>query len=136
MTILGIRPGPPPIAHRPTDGPCPASDGGVDRCVSDADCGGQFAICACGAGDDGGNVCASAFCHSDADCGRGGYCSPSHELFSCSSGQVSRELDGYFCHTAQDACSNDSDCAAGQVCSAPPEVSVAPWFCMSSVCNG
>ena len=53
------------------------------------------------------NVCYPAGCRVDADCGPGGYCSPSPTLGCCGG------PSGFHCHTPQDSCLNDSDCADG-----------------------
>jgi hypothetical protein len=44
-------------------------------------------------------------CRIDADCGAGGYCSPSIGVNTCGF------LGGYYCHTPADACINDTDCS-------------------------
>jgi hypothetical protein len=75
-------------------------------------------------------------CRVDADCGPGGYCSPSVIAYCfcprtelCDSTSMCTANGnpvpcvcgdacghGYFCHTGCDACTDDSDCAAGQTC--------------------
>jgi hypothetical protein len=108
-----------------------AADGGgrplttcsYDQCVSDDDC--PMGLCSCAAS---GNVCISALCRTDADCGDAGYCSPTNTGMGFL----------YACHTASDECRNDGDCpvlhdpygglfvceyqraSARWVCAAPP----------------
>jgi len=88
-------------------GPDPLPRCSYDECLSDSDCPTGIP-CGCRPSGDSSepNLCLTrSHCTVDADCGPGGYCSPS-------------ELGGwcgvtYFCHTADDACVNDSDCAEG-----------------------
>jgi hypothetical protein len=51
-----------------------------------------------------GNTCSPGNCRVDADCGAGGFCSPSYDPSACGS------LAGYYCHTPADQCIDDSDC--------------------------
>ncbi|MGH7285393.1 MAG: hypothetical protein ACRELY_28050, partial [Polyangiaceae bacterium] len=77
-----------------------------DGCVTSSDCASdQSCICASDDPSDM-NRCAPSNCRSDADCGSGGYCSPT--VSACFGGGV----DGIYCHTPDDKCLNDSDCAA------------------------
>lgn len=99
-------------------------DGDATRCVYDAcasssECPG-VAVCECGSA----NVCVSGGCLTDADCGRGGYCSPS----ACEVG------DGvpHFCHTTEDACLDDADCSGIDVCRY--QASSRTWRCVTSAC--
>ena len=108
-----------------TNGHCAQSGGGAiicrcfyDTCVNDSDCSGANGVCACQGTPYQGitNSCASdGNCKLDADCGAGGYCSPS-ESTGCGGG-----LAGYFCHVAGDECLDDDECtvdasAGSQVC--------------------
>jgi len=69
----------------------------------------------------------------DADCGAGGWCSPTYD-FSCGSffGFI-----GYYCHTPSDTCLDDSDCGTGS----PPascryNPTVGAWACATGQCAG
>jgi hypothetical protein len=75
---------------------------GYDTCAIDSDCE-TMHVCACGA-IRGRNGCVPSNCFVDADCGPGGFCSPSPD--SSGSGVI-----GYFCHLPTDACINDGDCS-------------------------
>jgi hypothetical protein len=59
-------------------------------------------------------------CRVDADCGAGGYCSPSYDTVGCGG------LAGTYCHTAMDKCLNDSDCPT----------SSGPQACVYSTASG
>lgn len=103
-----------------------------DECFADAQCTGN-APCECraSASDGSPNSCLqSGNCRVDADCGEGGYCSPSllnqfcicpspalcGTDTSCSPGpcQCGDSCGhGYFCHSPNDTCLDDSDCANG-----------------------
>jgi hypothetical protein len=130
-----------------TNGRClrgfgPARCGGVcsyDACSGDADCpGAQPCECRASATDLSPNSCVSGSnCRVDADCGAGGFCSPSvvnafcfcpspklcdasthcyagTTEVPCSCGDACGH--GYFCHTAKDECVDDEDCAKGGTC--------------------
>ncbi len=91
-----------------------------DQCLSDADCT-ENAPCECRTSDsaEDPNFCASGGnCRIDADCGPGGYCSPSEigELCACVGSRPCGE-HGYFCHTPNDTCVDDEDCNVGERCS-------------------
>jgi hypothetical protein len=78
-----------------------------DACVHDSDCKtGELCVCHGSAYSPGGNTCLPGNCRVDADCGAGGFCSPSPPD-TTNTGSVA----GYYCHTPMDACTNDSDCA-------------------------
>ena len=70
-------------------------------------------------------------CHVDANCGVGGYCSPSYTGTGCGS------LGGYYCHTPSDQCIDDTDCGSGgglSVCTY--DQSVGYWMCkMRGLCG-
>jgi hypothetical protein len=117
-----------------TNGRCLNGHGGpaicsctADTCIQDSACaGGQ--TCACHGSPytfGQGNTCTQGNCRVDADCGQGGYCSPSVSATSCG------VLVGYYCHTGADLCTDDGDCGSqsGQVCvrsSAPSR-----WECQT-----
>jgi hypothetical protein len=85
-------------------GPLPCDmECSYDTCTDDSQCSGNIpCICRTSASDPTANVCATGSqCRVDADCGPGGYCSPS-DTMSCTT--------AYFCHTPSDICVNDSDC--------------------------
>jgi hypothetical protein len=137
--------GPPVTCHAHAD--CTAGQNGrcsgnghdgwhctYDQCFADADCSGTAAssVCACEGGfRSDNNVCLrDGNCRTDADCGSGGYCSPS--LGSC--GNYAKAV-GYFCHTPQDECVNDSDCGGGPwYCAYSPLV--GHWKCSNAHCVG
>ena len=86
-----------------------------DACLHDSDCPtGQ--TCACHGSPytySLGNACVPSNCRVDADCGPGGFCSPSV------ASQCGPNLDlclGYYCHTSRDQCTNDADCDVAQAC--------------------
>jgi hypothetical protein len=95
------------------NGRCIESNGGAaycfctsDACADDSACP-KDQTCACHGsaytvGE--GNHCVPGNCRVDADCGAGGWCSPSYSTNGCG------EIGGYYCHTPQDQCVNDSDC--------------------------
>jgi hypothetical protein len=102
-----------------------------DRCAGDTDCpSGQ--TCACHGSTytfGGGNMCVPGNCRVDADCGNGGYCSPSPAMPCGMDGKSYCQSLGYFCHTPKDRCINDSDCtgvAPGCVYS----LSDGDWECL------
>lgn len=96
-----------------------------DSCATDADCMNAACICRSSGTDTGPNFCGSSKsnCRVDADCGAGGYCSPSQssDAFCFSA------LSAYFCHTPQDECTDDSDCGMNQPCSYDP--TAMHWKC-------
>lgn len=132
-----------------------------DNCTQDSDCAAN-APCACRSSnsDIGPNTCATGSnCRVDADCGPGGFCSPSlvgsscgcnSEIFchadsgsSCSetgpdglAKSVPCSCDGncghgYFCHTTKDRCLDDNDCAGG-ACSF--DLTSQSWMCTGLSC--
>jgi hypothetical protein len=93
-----------------------------DTCAVDSDCVRVgLRVCACEA-NNGLNMCAGGNSTVDADCGAGGFCSPSP-------GDSYGSLTGYFCHAPSDACINDSDCtqAPGDECG----YRSGAWTCFS-----
>ncbi len=105
-----------------------------DVCTGDSECKtGQ--TCACHGSPytlGSGNACTPGNCRIDADCGAGGYCSPSAGPMSCGG------LVGYYCHTAKDRCIDDADCASsssGSMCIYSP--TDGTWSCQpSGYCAG
>jgi hypothetical protein len=104
-----------------------------DQCASDQDCP-KSEVCECGQAANTGrypNVCLPGNCRVDADCGSGGYCSPSFGTMCGSYGGIV----GYFCHTAKDECTNDDECTDGPgYCALQP--TTGAWTCFYSVCAG
>ncbi len=88
-----------------------------DTCFSDAECpGSQPCECRDSALSSVANSCvAGGNCRVDADCGLGGYCSPSLVGGSCNFDPLVAST-GYFCHTLHDSCLNDSDCDQSSRC--------------------
>jgi len=116
------------------NGRCVEMGGGIaycgctyDACMHDSDCTGQ--TCAChGSPYMGslGNTCVPGNCHVDADCGAGGYCSPSYTGNGCGG------LGGYYCHTPGDQCIDDTDCTPSfQVCAY--SMMTNRWECATQV---
>lgn len=105
-----------------------------DTCTDDAACG-EGAMCLCRSEDsEGPNVCVTAGCRTDADCG-GPWCSPSRTPDGC--GGTSLRLEGYFCHGAADTCIDDADCqtegaSGGATCDYDPEL--RHWRCSVRRC--
>lgn len=110
-----------------------------DACREDAMCttGGPCACRLATRGASGANVCLPGNCQIDADCGPGGYCSPTFGSCGDYSGVV-----GYRCHTPQDECVDDEDCAgqdAGFLGQRPYCMfvqEVGRWRCANSGCAG
>jgi len=128
-----------------TDADC-ATDGGfslfstclhgvcsLDQCLTDADC--PNGVCGCGS-DYGGNiayhanVCVPGNCHVDADCGPGGYCSPSRGYCGF--------FMGFYCHRPADTCVDPAvDCAScGNVNACVYQPAVGIFVCGQSICAG
>jgi len=121
-----------------------------DECFQDSDCAGNVP-CHCRDSDSStdSNWCLSkSNCRLDEDCGPGGYCSPSQldngcmrmctvpcdsethcyagtTEVPCSCGESCGA--GYFCHTADDACTNDCECAERSACTHQP---TGGWACI------
>lgn len=108
-----------------------------DQCVNDGEC--QTGVCSCDSGTGGTDVCLHmSGCKIDADCGAGGFCSPSQGDCGNYSGVV-----GYFCHQANDECVDDKDCdgpgnPAGGVGNGSCRYNkmVGHWRCETSQCAG
>jgi hypothetical protein len=81
-----------------------------DECFTDSDCPASVpCTCRASATESTPNTCVGGSgCRVDADCGPGGYCSPSAGYGSFQCGVA------YFCHTANDTCVNDTDCDAAK----------------------
>jgi hypothetical protein len=119
-------------------GKCSAGTCDFNKCTQDSDCTGMHEICSCqdDVGDIGssqGSVCVEANCHTDADCGSNGYCSPTVDS-QCGSfyGTV-----GWYCHTCEDTCTEDADCqldGGNNYCAFDP--TVGHWACESGFCAG
>jgi hypothetical protein len=113
-----------------------------DNCFADSDCSGaasgEARVCGCEGGfRSENNVCLVGNCQLDADCGQGGYCSPS--LGNC--GNYAKTV-GYFCHTPDDECIDDADCDAlpgagtfgAPYCAFMP--TIGHWKCSNTHCVG
>ena len=120
-----------------TNGRCTWSNGGAhilsctyDQCGADSDCTGTVCVCRADSSSTDVNFCGSSKsgCRVDADCGAGGYCSPSESsdtfCFSADS--------AYFCHTSSDECIDDADCGADGSCNFDP--TAKHWKC-GSLCS-
>jgi hypothetical protein len=120
----------------------PARCGGVcsyDACAGDSDCGGsEPCLCRASSTELAANSCVTGSnCRVDADCGVGGFCSPSvvNPYCACVSTKLCDDSShcyagkmevpcacgdacghGYYCHTAQDECVDDEDCRPGTTC--------------------
>jgi hypothetical protein len=74
-------------------------------------------------------------CRVDADCGPGGYCSPTVDS-GCGSFYG---VQGYYCHTPADECVNDRDCPGYGTPEAPYcaySTTVGHWVCGTGHCAG
>ena len=103
-----------------------------DLCASDDGCDGG--VCECGGGwRSDHNVCLGGNCRVDADCGPGGYCSPTFGDCGDYSG-----VEAYQCHTPDDACIDDEDCGDGAPFAAYCAFNPAArrWMCSDSQCAG
>jgi hypothetical protein len=103
-----------------------------DQCVGDIDCpAGQ--TCACHGAPymfGSGNMCVPGNCHVDADCGTGGYCSPSPALPCNMNGRdLFCQGVGYYCHTPKDECVDDSDCQGVGFAGCVYDPSPGYWKC-------
>ena len=104
-----------------------------DQCTTDSECDGKVCECEGGFRSDADVCLREGNCLVDADCGVGGYCSPSFGDCGSYMGVVA-----YFCHTAADECVDDVDCGDedswGPYC-AYNRVS-GRWTCSESHCAG
>ena len=93
---------------RPQSVTCAAS-AGTDQCLTDGDCpSGMACVCSNDFRGPGvpSNLCLTAQCRVDADCGLSYACSPS-STSTCGSG-----VSGLFCHTSRDTCTTNADCCS------------------------
>jgi len=108
-----------------------------DRCFGDGDCSPGAQVCECGGGfRSDHNVClGQGNCQVDADCGAGGYCSPSYGDCGDYLGVVA-----YYCHTDADECIDDADCDGEPSSFGTPYCAYNPtagkWMCSSQQCAG
>jgi hypothetical protein len=120
-------------------GRCEATDAGgtvcrIWECTADTDCSGRD-VCSCKGmtrgfgGSSFNNQCVHSNCQSDADCATG-FCSPT---VSADCGPF-YGVQGYYCHTCDDACTNDADCPPNGYCAYQP--SVGHWACGYARCAG
>jgi len=123
------------------DGPCVnGACADIDHCMHDSDCPGSTDVCSCYpqtlvmGGFSYGNACVAGNCRTDADCGPGGFCSPTVDP-QCGG---YRGVQGYDCHTCEDTCVDDTDCGDGKpgspYCAYDP--TVGHWTCGTGVCAG
>jgi len=103
-----------------------------DKCLTDSDC--TDGVCGCSTDYYGGNtayhpnVCVPANCHTDSDCGPGGFCSPSR-------GRCGSYL-GFYCHGSADTCVDPAmDCAGGAFSCVYTPIT-GTFVCGGAVCNG
>jgi len=99
-----------------------------DQCFSDDDCG--VSACICG-GDVAPNHCMGGDCQVDADCGPGGYCSPTFGECGNYSGEIA-----YYCHTPDDECIDDGDCGDNEWSYCAYNPAAGHWACSDSHCAG
>lgn len=101
-----------------------------DLCFEDSDCGDS--VCGCNGhwGSDA-NVCRAGDCQVNADCGEGGWCSPTYDDCGNYSG-----VTAYYCHTPEDECVNDSDCTEEFDGYCMFNSAVEHWVCSYSHCVG
>lgn len=101
-----------------------------DTCTSDTDCTGGPCHCSAGPRTDA-NACRPGNCQVDADCGPGGYCSPTRSGTTVFQRANIIDAAGYYCHTAMDTCVDDSDCVQmatwGSHCAY--DLGKAAWTC-------
>ena len=105
-----------------------------DQCANDGEC--ETGVCSCDTGTGGTDVCLHmSGCKIDADCGAGGYCSPTQGDCGNYGGIV-----GYFCHQPNDECVDDADCktvpGANGGGSCRYNKTVGHWRCETSECAG
>jgi hypothetical protein len=110
-----------------------------DTCSTDSDCPAQEPCgCRTFGTDTMPNMClVGCECRVDADCGPGGYCSPSvgfeGECYCSQCGEFGCPCNTvYFCHNAADTCVNDSDCDAGKCLY---KAAMGHWQCVGNECT-
>lgn len=104
-----------------------------DRCFDDSGC---MGVCQCSGGfRSDANVCVGGDCQVNADCGPGGYCSPSFGDCGEYLGVVA-----FYCHTPEDECIDDADCEGEPQFGFNPYCAFDPgashWRCSDSQCAG
>jgi hypothetical protein len=109
-----------------------------DQCTTDASCTDPSDVCSCEGQTSGegnfGSLCIPANCHTDADCGSSGFCSPSG-MTGCGNGFGG--TTGWYCHTCADTCVDDSDCASmGMQGACTLDPTVGHWACSYGNCTG
>lgn len=103
----------------------------TDQCYTDSDCKSELSVCACDPMDHG-HRCLPSDCQVDADCGPGGFCSPS---FGLHCGSYHGVLS-YHCHTPKDDCLDDSDCKKSGYGYCAFESKSGHWICGKQECDG
>jgi hypothetical protein len=121
-----------------------------DECFTDSQCGSKVpCICRSSSTDNTPNACdfggrtsagddvRPSNCAVDADCGPGGYCSPSAVPTSALHGAVNVCFgpNPFYCHTASDLCVNDSDCLSDAGIDAGTTDSYPPFACAYNAQN-
>jgi hypothetical protein len=106
----------------------PFSRCSYDECVKDADCPQRPAACLCREMAKGGlaNVCVTAGCTTDAECGRGLACSPTVP-FDEGAPAATPQFTAFRCHTLRDECIDDGGCPVGSACAFSKQQ--ARWVC-------
>jgi hypothetical protein len=74
------------------------------------------------------NRCVPGDCRVDADCGSGGYCSPS--LGACGA------FEGYYCHSSADACVDERIDCPGSPARCQYDPAVGHFVCGNGACSG
>jgi hypothetical protein len=132
LVVAACTSHPTPTAHRTTPQACSASSGdsfGPDECLVDTDCSGG-GVCSCAGhtfeyAHTTRNLCVLANCHQDSDCSGGYLCSPTN-----GDGGPFYGVQGYYCHTAHDACTVDAECVnAGRQGYCMFAAQVGHWTC-------
>jgi hypothetical protein len=103
-------------------GPAHGCGCAYDTCTFDTDCP-TGELCVCHQSPFtlvSGNFCNKGGCRVDADCGPGGYCSPS---------EVCGFVQGHYCHGPTDTCIDDGDCPARSFCNY--DAAMSAWGCRS-----
>ncbi|MDB4933488.1 MAG: hypothetical protein JWP87_460 [Labilithrix sp.] len=119
------------------NGRCLSSKGGAqtntcsyDTCFDDSACSGKVCTCRESPASNAANRCSAGNCTIDANCGAGGYCSPSVDPDKTNYG-----ITGWWCHTRKDTCADDADCTSSTntnaKCAYDP--SSAHWACSSTL---
>jgi hypothetical protein len=95
----------------------PWSHCSYDECTKDSDCPVKPGACLCREMAVGGmaNICVTAGCTSDVECGAGTGCSPTVPLDE-GPRTAMPQFSALRCHTGRDECAEDGDCKAGGAC--------------------